>query len=164
MTSTKPLTPQEARAWNLLIGVMMWLPAELDAFLERTSGLSHTEYQVLRWLSLSEDREIHMGRLAASASVTASHLSRIVARLEKAGRLTRTSDPADARRTFARLTNEGAELVDKTEPAYVAEVRRCVFDQLEQHGAEHLEDLAEAILLPLRSDCVANLPPRSKRG
>lgn len=163
MTRPAPLTPQEDRTWNLLVGVMMWLPAELDSFLERTVGLSHAEYQVLRWLSLSEDREIHMGRLAASASVTASHLSRIVARLERAGQLTRSSDPADARRTLARLTELGAQLVDKTEPTYVAEVRRCVFDQLQHPDAEHLEDLAEAILTPLRSDCVASLPPRATR-
>lgn len=77
--------PRQERAWSLLVGVMMWLPAELDAFLERTAGLSHAEYQVLRWLSLSEDREVHMTRLAATASVTPSHLSRIVSRPESGG-------------------------------------------------------------------------------
>jgi len=161
MTSTPLLTPQQDRTWNLLVGVMMWLPAELDASLGRIAGLSHYEYQVLRWLAASEDCEIHMTRLAATACVTPSHLSRIVARLEKQGSLTRSADPADARRTLARLTEDGARLVEETEPAYVAEVRRHVFDHLQQQEVDQLETLTEAILTPLRGDCVAALTPGS---
>ncbi|WOC13304.1 MarR family winged helix-turn-helix transcriptional regulator [Gordonia sp. MP11Mi] len=164
MTRATRLTPQQDRTWSLLVGVMMWLPAELDGYLERTVGLSHSEYLALRWLSHYEAREIHMGRLAATASVTPSHLSRIVARLEKSGLLVRDADPTDARRTLACLTSAGARMVDEVEPAYVAEVRRCVFDRLEQQGVEQLEDLAEAILTPLRGDCVASLPPRAAQG
>jgi DNA-binding MarR family transcriptional regulator len=163
MSQPARLNAQQDRAWSLLVGVMMWLPAELDAYLERTAGLSHSEYQVLRWLSVGEDREVHMGRLAATASVTPSHLSRIVARLEKQGSLTRASDPDDARRTLARLTPAGAELVERIEPAYAAEVRRHVFDRLQPQEREQLEDLSEAILTPLRGDCVAVLPARSAR-
>jgi DNA-binding MarR family transcriptional regulator len=160
---TDRLSSQQDRTWSLLVGVMMWLPAELDTYLERTADLSHAEYQVLRWLSLSEDREVHMSRLAATASVTPSHLSRIVGRLEKRDLLTRSSDPADARRTLARLTPTGAQLVATVDPGYAAEVSGLLFDLLDTRQAEELEDLAEAILTPLRSDCVAVLPPRAPR-
>ncbi|RCK70145.1 MarR family transcriptional regulator [Desertihabitans brevis] len=160
---TPRLTPQQDRAWSLLIGVMTWLPAELDAHLDRAAGLSHAEYQVLRWLSLSEDREVHMTRLAATASVTPSHLSRIVARLEKRELLTRSNDPTDARRTLARLTAAGARVVEEVEPGYAAEVRRLVFEHLDPGQAEQLEGIAEALLTPLRSDCVGLLPPRALR-
>ncbi len=139
----------------------MWLPAELDTFLERSADLSHAEYGVLRCLSLSEDREIHMSRLAATASVTPSHLSRIVGRLEKRSLLARSTDPTDARKTLARLTHSGARLLSEVEPGYIAEVRARVFELLEDRQLDQLEDLAEAILTPLRSDCVALLPPRS---
>jgi DNA-binding MarR family transcriptional regulator len=157
------LSPQQDRTWSLLVGVMMWLPAELDAYLERSADLSHAEYGVLRCLSLSEDREIHMSRLAATASVTPSHLSRIVGRLEKRSLLARGADPTDARRTLARLTQSGARLLAEVEPGYVAEVRARVFELLEDRELEQLEDLAEAILTPLRSECVALLPARSAR-
>lgn len=113
----------------------------------------------LRWLSASEDREIHMSRLAATANVTPSDLSRIVARLEKQGSLTRSADLADARKTLARLTDAGALIVEETEPAYVAEVRRHVFDHLDQQAIIQLETLAETILMPLRSGCVSVLQP-----
>jgi DNA-binding MarR family transcriptional regulator len=162
MPAADRLSPQQDRTWSLLVGVMMWLPAELDTYLERAADLSHAEYGVLRCLSLSEDREIHMSRLAATASVTPSHLSRIVARLEKRELLTRSTLPTDARKTLARLTPAGARLVDVVEPGYVAEVRARVFELLESPQLEQLEDLAEAILTPLRSECVSFLPPRAR--
>ena len=163
MPAEDRLTPQQDRTWALLVGVMMWLPAELDTYLEQAADLSHAEYGVLRCLSLSEDREIHMSRLAATASVTPSHLSRIVGRLEKRSLLARNTDPTDARRTLARLTQSGANLLHEVEPGYVAEVRARVFELLENRQLEQLEDLAEAILTPLRAECVDLLPPRSAR-
>ncbi|MFD6162578.1 MarR family winged helix-turn-helix transcriptional regulator [Nocardia sp. NPDC060256] len=164
MGSKERLSAQQDRTWSLLIGVMMWLPAELDAYLERVAGLSHAEYQVLRWLSLSEDREVHMTRLAATASVTPSHLSRIVARLQARGWITRSNDPDDARRTLARLTTSGAQVVAETEPGYTAEVRSHLFAHLTSAQAHQLEDITEAILTPLRADCVELLPPRASRS
>lgn len=157
------LSSQQDRTWSLLVGVMMWLPAELDAYLEQAADLSHAEYGVLRCLSLSEDREIHMSRLAATANVTPSHLSRIVGRLEKRNFLARSTDPADARRTLARLTPSGARLLTEVEPGYVAEVRARVFELLDPQQLGQLEDLAEAILTPLRPDCIELLPPRAVR-
>lgn len=157
------LSSQQDRTWSLLVGVMMWLPAELDTYLEQAADLSHAEYGVLRCLSLSEDREIHMSRLAATANVTPSHLSRIVGRLEKRAFLARSTDPSDARKTLARLTKSGAQLLIEVEPGYVAEVRTRVFQLLDSQQLDQIEDIAEAILTPLRSECVANLPSRTVR-
>ncbi|WP_307793751.1 MarR family winged helix-turn-helix transcriptional regulator [Actinotalea soli] len=161
MPANDHLSPQEDRTWSLLVGVMMWLPAELDAWLEGAADLSHAEYGVLRCLSTGEDREIHMSRLAATASVTPSHLSRIVGRLERRGLLRRSTDPTDARKTLARLTENGERLLADVEPGYVTEVRTRVFDLLGGQQIDQLEDLAEAILTPLRGECIDLLPPRS---
>lgn len=151
---------QQDRIWSLLVGVMMWLPAELDAWLEEAADLSHAEFGVLRCLSTGEDREIHMSRLAATASVTPSHLSRIVRRLEHRGLLRRSTDPTDARKTLARLTDDGERLLTDIEPGYVSEVRTRVFDLLDGQQTDQLEDIAEAILTPLRGECISLLPPR----
>lgn len=148
----------EERTWSLLLGVMMWLPADLDAYLDRVAGVSHAEYQVVRWLSAVEDRELHMTRLAATANVTPSHLSRIVARLERRGWIDRCPDPDDARRTRARLTPAGAALVADCEPGYAAEVRRLLFAHLDGAQVDQLCGIAEAVLTALRPGCVAALP------
>ncbi len=149
------LRPDEDRAWALLVGVMMWLPGELDARLEATAEVSHVEYQVLRWLALCDDRALHMTGLATATSVSPSHLSRIVARLEKRSLIERTPDPGDGRFTLARLTDLGARTVAESEAAYGAAVRELVFARLGPDQTEHLEDIAERILQHLRPECVA---------
>jgi DNA-binding MarR family transcriptional regulator len=150
VSASDRLSPQQDRTWSLFVGVMMWLRAELDAYLEQVADLSHTEFGVLRCLALGEDRAIHMSRLAATASVTPSHLSRIVGRLEKRELLARSADPTDARKTLARLTPAGDQLLADVEPGYVAEVRSRVFDLLGDRQLDQLEHLAEAIPTPLR--------------
>lgn len=161
METPDALPAHEDRAWSLLIGVMMWLPVALDTYLERVAGIGHADYQVLRWLSLTEDREVHMTHLAATANVTPSHLSRIVARLEAKGWIVRSHDPRDARKVLARLTDAGARVVRDIEPGYVAQVRDHIFSRLTPEQAHQLEDITEALLTPLRADCVALLPPRA---
>lgn len=141
----------------------MWLPAELDAWLEGVADISHAEFGVLRCLSMSDEREIHMSRLAATASVTPSHLSRVVGRLERRGLLLRNADPADARRTLARLTKSGAALIDEIEPGYAAQLREHVFGLLSSREVDQLEQLTEKVLTPLRAECIELLPPRAAR-
>lgn len=163
MPARESLTAPEERSWALLTGVMTWLPVELDAFLEREADLSHAEYQVLRWLSIEVDREVHMTHLASTAKVTPSHLSRIVGRLERRELIARSADRVDTRRTLARLTPAGAELVAAVEPRYAAEVRARVFDLLGDGQADALGDALESLLVALRPDCMAAVPPRDGR-
>ncbi|MDD7928087.1 hypothetical protein [Microbacterium thalli] len=57
----------------------------------------------------------------------------------------------------------GALLVNEVEPGYAAQIRTRVFDLLEGQQVEQLERAAEAILTPLRGECVDLLPPRPGR-
>ncbi|HEY4462168.1 MAG TPA: hypothetical protein VGN41_05825, partial [Streptosporangiaceae bacterium] len=50
------LTPAERDAWVSLAGVLIKLPAALDAQLQRDAGLSHFEYMVLSGLSEAPGR------------------------------------------------------------------------------------------------------------
>lgn len=163
MDTPDALPAQEDRTWSLLIGVMMWLPVALDTYLERVAGIGHADYQVLRWLSVTEEREVHMTHLATTANVTPSHLSRIVTRLESKGWIVRGNDPRDARKVLARLTDAGAQVVSDIAPGYVAQIRNHIFSRLTPAQAHQLEDITEALLTPLRADCVALLPPRAER-
>src|SRR3954469_24877383 len=76
------LSAEQTAAWLPLIGVTTWLPAALDAQLRRDAGMTHVEYGVLAWLSMSRDRTARMSEIAARANVSLSHLSRIAARLD----------------------------------------------------------------------------------
>lgn len=124
------LDEDERATWVALAKVLTWLPQRLDAQLQRDAGLSHAEYQVLSWLSMSEGRSARMSLVAARATVTLSHLSRVVGRMERQGWVERRPDPHDGRATLAVLTPAGWEKVVATAPGHVAEVRRLVIDRL----------------------------------
>lgn len=163
-TPSGALQDDQDRTWALLVGLMTWLPAALDARLAAESDVSHVEYQVLRWLSRTEDHALHMSRLADTAAVTPSHLSRIVGRLEKRAMIARQPDPQDGRYTLARLTDLGARTVAGTEDAYGAAVRELVFDHLGPEQVHGLEEIAATVLRHVKPECVAAHPiSRSSR-
>jgi DNA-binding MarR family transcriptional regulator len=149
------LSPAQEQAWSLLVGLTMWLPAALDARLAAAADVSHAEYQVLRWLSRTPDGALHMTPLATTASVTQSHLSRIVARLEKRAWVVREPDPADGRYTLARLTDAGAAIVATTDAAYDDAVRELVFDAVQPADVDALRRIATSVLLQIKPECVA---------
>lgn len=154
-TAPAALQDDEDRTWALLVGLMTWLPAALDTRLAAVGDVSHVEYTVLRWLSRTEDGALHMSRLADTAAVTPSHLSRIVGRLEKRAMIAREPDPQDGRYTLARLTDLGARTVASTEDAYGAAVRELVFDRLGPEQVRALEGIAGTVLGHLKPECVA---------
>jgi DNA-binding MarR family transcriptional regulator len=155
------LTKEQTRAWIALAGAMVALPAALDAQLQRDAGISHVEYQVLSWLSMSPGRSARMSDVAATANVNLSHLSRIATRFEQRGWLRRVPDPDDRRATLAILTDAGWDKVVATAPGHVEEVQRIVFDSLTPTQVRQLEHIGERILMAAKPGAALRLPPRS---
>lgn len=153
--TAQPLDPAEDRTWALLVGMMTWLPAALDSHLQDLCEISHAEYSVLRWLDRSDDGALHMSQLADTTSVTPSHLSRIVARMEKRGLVARTPDPSDGRYTLAMLTDTGVELIRRTDLDYAQLVRDLLLDQLPTGDRERLDLITSRVLTALRPECLA---------
>lgn len=154
---TRWLSEDQTRAWIALLGTVMYLPAALDAQLRRDAGVSHVEYQVLSWLSMSPGRTSRMSDVAALAHVSLSHLSRIAARLESHGWVERRPDPEDGRATLAVLTEAGWQKVVATAPGHVEEVQRLVFDGLDEAQVRQLRAIGEAVVTAVRPDvCLAD--------
>lgn len=124
------LTAEEDATWRDLWSVMTWLPVRLEAQLRAEAGLALVEYHVLSQLSEAPGRTVRLSRLAAVTNTTLSHLSRVMTRLEKAGWVTRSPDPADGRATLGHLTEAGWAKVEQSAPAHVEAVRQVLFDQL----------------------------------
>jgi hypothetical protein len=59
------LNAEEFAAWLPLISTTVWLPAALDAQLQRDAGMTLVEYSVLSWLSMSSGRTARMSEIAA---------------------------------------------------------------------------------------------------
>ncbi|QHT57896.1 MarR family transcriptional regulator [Cellulomonas sp. H30R-01] len=146
------LTGEDLETWSALATVLEWLPAALDAQLQRDAGLSHFEYGILYALADAPDRTLRMSVLAGYANSSLSRLSRAVARLESRAWVRRAPDPVDGRYTLATLTDPGAEKVHEATPGHVRTVHRLVLDPLTQAQARQLREISRRIMRATRGD------------
>jgi DNA-binding MarR family transcriptional regulator len=146
------LDDDELATWSSLATLLEWLPAALDAQLQRDSEMSHFEFGILFALSRAEDGTLRMSTLAAYANSTLSRLSRAVARLERRGWAKREPDPADGRFTLAILTPEGEAARGRAEPGHVALVRRLVLDPLGAHERAQLRQACRTVTEGISAD------------
>ncbi|GIF40026.1 MarR family winged helix-turn-helix transcriptional regulator [Actinoplanes xinjiangensis] len=148
METSEPrwLTSEERAAWMTLMGVLMRLPAALDAQLLRDAGLSHFEYGILAGLSETPGRTLRMSALAVLAEGSLARLSQAVGRLEKRGWVRRSPDPTDGRYTLATLTDEGWDKIVASAPGHVENVRTLVFDTLTRAQVRQLQEIGRRIL------------------
>ena len=88
---------------------------------------------------------MRMSELARATSTSTSRLSHAVAALEERGWVVRTSCDTDRRGQLAELTAEGRRELERTAPGHVDEVRRRVFDVLDDAEVAQLRLLAEKL-------------------
>jgi len=155
------LSPAEQEAWLPLAGLMLRLPAALDAQIQRDAGLSHFEYMVLSALSGAPQHTLRMSDLAGLANGSLSRLSHVVSRLERRGWVHRRPCPGDGRYTNAILTGAGMAVLVAAAPGHVARVRALVIDALSPAQLRQLRDIGRAILD--RVDAGTAAVPASRR-
>ncbi len=129
---TNWLDADQQRSWRALVMGMTLLIDRLDDDLRRSHGLSLTEYEILVRLSEAEDRRLRMAQLADALAHSRSRVTHTVARLEKAGLVSRSATPEDGRGIVCQMTDQGWDLLVRMAPTHVLGVR------------EHLVDLVSA--------------------
>lgn len=149
MDQPRWLDDDEQRAWRRLAAVILKLPSELEAQLQRDSGMSHFEYWIIALLSEAPDHTLRLSHLAAQANASLSRVSHVASRLETRGWIDRRHSPDDARATLAVLTDAGWEQVVAAAPGHVEAVRRFVFDALTPHDVHELARICDTILAQL---------------
>lgn len=140
------LDERQQRAWRATAGMLIRLPAALDAQLQRDQGLSHFEYAVLSLLSERDDRTMQLSEIAQLSTSSLSRLSHVVGRLEQRGWLTRSRLPGPGRRTAATLTDAGHAKVVEAAPGHVATVRDLLVDRLSDDELDTLGRVAARVL------------------
>ena len=136
------LSDEEMAAWLPLVRFVHLLPQVLDRQLREEAGISHVYYQILAMLSEAPDGRMRMSELARVTSTSTSRLSHAVAALEERGWVVRTSCETDRRGQLAELTTAGRRELERTAPGHVAEVRRRIFDVLDDGVLAQLRALA----------------------
>jgi DNA-binding MarR family transcriptional regulator len=133
------LTGDEERTWRGLVRMTSALNARLNRELQRTSGLSLADYDVLVLLTEAPDGRLRIFRLAAELHWEQSRLSHHLARMQHRGLVAREECPTDKRGAYIGLTAAGRAAIEAAAPAHVALVRRLVFDGVPAGGLAEVD-------------------------
>ena len=120
-----------------------------DSF--REHGLSFTEYSVLRLLQRAPKRRLAPSVLAEAIVCTTGAMTKLVDRLERAGRVSREPDPSDRRGVLIRLEAEGNRVANSAARSY-QRARDRVLARLEAKQAEAIHEHLLRLLEALESD------------
>lgn len=129
--------------------------ADLTSALERDLAdhdLTLGDYQVLVFLSESDDDAMRMCDLADALQLSPSGLTRRLDGLVRSGHVTRRPSEVDGRVMMAVLAPAGRELLTNTAPHHVDSVRRHIFDHLSSDQVDALASIFAAIAAGLADE------------
>ncbi|GIF37232.1 MarR family winged helix-turn-helix transcriptional regulator [Actinoplanes xinjiangensis] len=138
-----------------LLGVANRLEYLVGRALERECGISHLMYEVLLILGRAGDPGLAMSAIGRAQVLTTGGVTRLIDRMEAAGLVERTDDPADRRGRLVRLTPLGERTAVRATELHRGNLRRLLADQL---PGEHWERFADD--LRVLSRAVAKEVPR----
>lgn len=134
------LTADEQRAWRTYLRLNSLLPAQLNRQLQRDSGLTLPEYEVLVQLSEAPRHRLRPFQVCEALNWEQSRLSHQLTRMQQRGLIAREECAADGRGAFVVLTTAGTAAIRSAAPGHAATVRRLIFDRLgdtERAAFEH---------------------------
>jgi DNA-binding MarR family transcriptional regulator len=160
MTSATTSPPEQLASWVAFLRTHAAITRELSAQLQREHGLTLNDYEVLLHLSYAEGGMMRRVDIAERILLTASGITRLLEGLERAGFVGKETCSSDARVSYAKLTESGA---DKLRQAAVTHLRGI--DELftSRYSGSELETLAELLSrLPTTGEaCKSATPPCS---
>src|SRR3982750_3882992 len=121
-----------------------WL-SQLGTDLQRATGLSAADYEVLVNLSEATDGRLRPSELGAAIGWEKSRLSHQVSRMEQRGLVKRSACKTDARGAFVAITAAGRRAIEKAAPEHVEQVRRVFFDVLTPKQLDALTEISRAV-------------------
>jgi DNA-binding MarR family transcriptional regulator len=143
------LSADEQGTWRTYLRMSTLLPARLGRQLQRESGLSLPEYEVLVQLSEAPGGRLRPYQLCEALNWEQSRLSHQLTRMERRGLVTREGCPADGRGAFVTLQAEGTTAIEAAAPGHVATVRQLIFDRLSDDEQAAFEKACGVILSAL---------------
>lgn len=122
MTGWDDLDPDRQRAWYGFLRTHADVVRALDRDLQERCGISFGDYDVLVTLANGPAEGMRMGQLAEAIVLSPSGVTRVVARLERAGLVERRAE--NQRIVRALLTARGRAVLDEAAPIHLAGIER----------------------------------------
>lgn len=125
-------------AWRALLRAHATLLRQLDTDLQRETGLTLADYDVLGQLAVAGGA-LRMTDLAGRALLSRSGMTRRITRLVNEGLVCRSSAEEDARGVVVALTAAGVDRLAETAPVHLRGVRNLFVAPLEDQELAALE-------------------------
>jgi DNA-binding MarR family transcriptional regulator len=153
--STVASQKQQLGGWVSFLRAHAAITRELSAQLQREHGLTLNDYEVLLHLSRAEEGRMRRVDLAEQVLLTASGITRLLEGLERSGYVCKETCAADARVSYAKLTDEGQA---KLRAAAETHLRGVDEQFLSRYSEPELATLAELLgrLPSTGADCRAS--------
>jgi len=146
------LSPREQQSWRAFLMMERRLSGRVARELQRETGLSGADYEVLVNLSEAPESRLRAFQLGLATGWEKSRLSHHITRMEDRGLVRRASCPTDSRGAYVLLTAEGRTAIEAAAPRHVEHVRRWFVDALTPEQLDALADISDAILATLGDD------------
>ena len=145
------LDATQMRAWRGFLDLHARLAAKLNRDLQRTSGLTLSDYDVLVHLTDVPDGRLRAFELGDGLQWDKSRVSKQVARLAARGLVAKEECETDRRGAYVVLTPAGRAAIEAAAPAHVELVHALIFDTLTTDQVREWATISAAILRRLES-------------
>ncbi|RKS79450.1 MarR family transcriptional regulator [Actinomadura pelletieri DSM 43383] len=134
-------------AWRAYRRLQLLVDAEIARDLERESGLSLPDFEVLSAVAAMSSGEhcIRVGQLTARMGWAHSRLSRQLGRMERRGLIAREPCQLDGRGDDVLLTDSGRHAYEKAAPTHLASVQRHFTDHLTPAQLDALTSIEQTL-------------------
>lgn len=143
------LDEREQRAWRGYRRMRTVLDLQLARDLNRDSGLSEPDYDVLSTLSEIPGSGWRAGDLAARLAWSTSRLTHHITRMQARGLVAREASPEDGRGAVICLTEAGWAVLRNAAPPHVRSVRAQFIDLLTESEIDVLAAISEKVVARL---------------
>jgi DNA-binding MarR family transcriptional regulator len=128
-------------AWRGFLLSHAAITRELDADLIARHGLTSRDYEVLLFLAQEPERRLAMSELAERTMLTRSGVTRLVDGLCRINLVERVSCPADARVSYAQLTDEGYKRLVEAGRTHAEGIRNAFLRHFSDEETAQLAEL-----------------------
>ena len=140
------VTPDELAVWRTFHAMRRQLDHALEQQLQRDSGISQPDYEILIALLESPDARLRSREIGERIGWEKSRISHQVTRMEVRGLVERTECEDDLRGTWVGLTPAGERAIRQAVGQHRARIRELFFDVLSGEELAALRAMSERVL------------------
>lgn len=134
------------RGWYSAVQMALRSLEAIEREVEEKTGLPAAWMEVLFFLCKEDGAKRRMSELAEQSLLSRGGATRLIARMEEAGLVTREIPPEDRRATYAVATEKGWQTMHEAGPIQKAAVERYFSDAIDEDEAELLREMAVRVL------------------